>query len=215
MKIPLQWTFKNKDVVKNFDKHIREQLPWYDLATSIVVHFANNFISEGGKVYDVGASTGNISLHLRDILDKRKAHLIAIEESEDMVKEYRGYGQIIKVDACEFEYEPCDFIVCFLTLMFIPPRLRRITIKKMFKSLNEGGCMVIFDKFEPVNGYVASVMNRLTLSEKIKNNITHEEVLRKEMSLSGIQRPLSEKELPENSILIFQFGDFKGYVVCK
>ncbi|WP_321900045.1 hypothetical protein, partial [Paraburkholderia heleia] len=40
--------------------HVHEQLPWYDLATETVVHFARHYIPNGGRVYDIGCATGNV-----------------------------------------------------------------------------------------------------------------------------------------------------------
>ena len=34
MKIPNNWTFEDTEVAKNFNRHVREQLPFYDLATN-------------------------------------------------------------------------------------------------------------------------------------------------------------------------------------
>ena len=30
MEIPKNWSFASQEVAKNFDNHVREQLPWYD-----------------------------------------------------------------------------------------------------------------------------------------------------------------------------------------
>ena len=30
MDIPREWTFENTKVASGFDRHVREQLPWYD-----------------------------------------------------------------------------------------------------------------------------------------------------------------------------------------
>ena len=60
MQIPKNWTFENTSVAQNFDKHVREQLPFYDLATNAISHIARHYIQENKLVYDIGASTGNI-----------------------------------------------------------------------------------------------------------------------------------------------------------
>ena len=58
--VPREWTFKNRKVAAAFDSHVREQLPWYDIATGIVGHLARSYVPRGGSVVDVGASTGNV-----------------------------------------------------------------------------------------------------------------------------------------------------------
>jgi tRNA (cmo5U34)-methyltransferase len=44
MKIPEQWTFKCEEVAKGFDDHVREQLPWYDIATRIIAFECEHLI---------------------------------------------------------------------------------------------------------------------------------------------------------------------------
>ena len=56
MKIPRDWTFKKFSIAKGFDRHVREQLPWYDLATGIVRHIVRHYLNRGGLVYDIGAN---------------------------------------------------------------------------------------------------------------------------------------------------------------
>lgn len=60
------WTFHG--FAKVFDGHVREQLPWYELASAAIGLIARQYIPKGGKVYDLGASTGNVGRvlgHLR------------------------------------------------------------------------------------------------------------------------------------------------------
>ena len=62
MQIPSEgsWSFDADGIADAFDDHVREQLPWYDLATDALIHIARHYIPEGGIVYDIGASTGNM-----------------------------------------------------------------------------------------------------------------------------------------------------------
>ena len=67
MQIPSNWTFEDSDVAKNFNKHVREQLPFYDLVTNAISHIARHYVPENGLVYDVGASTGNIGKSITEL----------------------------------------------------------------------------------------------------------------------------------------------------
>ena len=120
MKIPDNWTFKNTGVADGFDAHVREQLPWYDLATDCVTHIVRHYLPESGLVYDIGASTGNIGRAIAPILEDRKATLIAIEESEEMAAKYDAPGTVECMDAYQVAYQPFDVAICFLVLMFLP-----------------------------------------------------------------------------------------------
>ncbi|MCL4181027.1 MAG: methyltransferase type 12, partial [Verrucomicrobia bacterium] len=99
LEIPKEWTFRSQAVAKHFDRHVKEQLPWYDLATNAVAHFGRHYIPRGGRVYDIGASTGNIGLALKETLVQRDAKFTAIEESREMAARYKGPPKLVITDA--------------------------------------------------------------------------------------------------------------------
>jgi tRNA (cmo5U34)-methyltransferase len=213
MDIPHDWTFKDKQVADGFDRHVREQLPWYDLTTGVIAHFARHYIPQNGKVYDVGASTGNIGKALADTLKSRNAELTAIEPSQEMADKYTGPGKLVVADARGFDWKPYDLAVCFLVLMFITPFERREIIRKLKANCNSGGAILLFDKCQPVGGYPSVVMQRLTLAGKVAAGVSSDEVIAKELSLAGAQRPLAKSEIPPEAIEIFRFGDFAGWLI--
>ena len=213
MDIPSNWTFETPDVAAGFDRHVREQLPWYDLATNAVTHIARHYIPEGGLVYDLGAATGNIGRAIAPVLSDRNARLIGIEPSAEMVKRYEAPGEIVWGKAEEIEYEAFDLAVAFLTLMFIEPRKRIQLMNHLRLACRPGGAIVVFDKLEPVGGYLSTVFYRLTLAGKRAAGVASEEIVEKELSLSGVQRPILESQLGGSAYLWFKFGDFAGWVI--
>ena len=214
MTIPRDWTFKTSDVATEFDQHVREQLPWYDLTTGVVAHVARHYIPEGGRVYDIGASTGNIGAALADTLISRRAEFIPIDNSAAMADIYQGPGNLIVADAAEYDYEPFDLAVLFLCLMFVPPSKREAFVGRLRQRLRPGGAIIIFDKCEPVTGYVATVLWRLALAGKAAAGVDAREILAKELSLGGVQRPINPQEIAP-ATEIFRFGDFAGWVIEK
>ena len=121
MKVPSNWTFKSDEIATHFDEHVREQLPWYDLATSAVVTIARHYIHDKARVYDLGASTGNIGRALSDVLRDRDAQFEAIEVSQQMAKQYTGPGKMINRSIIDVKPEQFDLAVAFLVFMFLPP----------------------------------------------------------------------------------------------
>lgn len=214
--IPADWTFKNASVADGFERHVREQLPWYDLATGAVAHVARHYISENGLIYDIGASTGNISMALSDTAKARSARIINIEQSAEMCERFKGFGELVQADALEYEYEPFDVAICFLTVMFMPVKDRVAFLHGLSKNIKPGGALIVFDKTEVGVGYISTVMHRLTIAGKVATGCDPKEIIEKELSLSGVQRPLSYRfmttTLP-SAIEIFRFGEFAGYVI--
>ena len=213
--IPTVWTFEREDISKIFDKHVREELPWYDLVTRCIRQIARHYISHGGTVYDVGASTGNIGRALKDIIEGQNAQLIAIEKSKEMAEQYNAIGKLVVNDALNVEFERADLIVCFLLLMFLSPEQRVKLIGKMEASLKDGGALVIVDKRVAEAGYVGTVLSRLTLSEKLNAGVVPDRIIHKELSLAGVQRPMRLKELPNGAVEFFRLGEFSGWIVEK
>lgn len=213
LEVPREWTFRSKDVAKRFDAHVREQLPWYELATGIVAHVARSYVPEGGFVIDVGCSTGNVGRALAPMLKARKARMLGIDAAPEMLDVYEGPDAFAIMDAreCDFAGKQPDLIVCFLALQFVPVKDRNVLITKMQKALQPGGALIVFDKMVPRPGYVGTVAYRLTLAAKHEAGASPAEIVAKELSIAGVQRPLAEFEL-DGFCELFRFGDFAGFV---
>jgi len=212
MKIPTDWTFKTADVAGGFDQHVREQLPWYDLMSGAVAHIARHYIPDGGQVYDLGCSTGNIGNLLRDTLTARGATFIPVDNAESMRSLYEGPGEFTVADVADMDFEEFDVAVAFLCLMFIPLPLRSRLVARLRGKCRKGGAVIIVDKMQASGGYLGTVLGRLTLAGKAAAGVPAEQIIEKELSLAGIQRPLTESELPE-AVKVFQFGEFAGWVL--
>ena len=213
--IPNSWTFKDPSIAAGFDSHVREQLPWYDLATQAIVHIGRHYIPTGGVVYDIGASTGNIGLGLKQILEERDATLTAIEESEDMASHYKGGGELVIANAIDYEFKNFDFAVCFLVLMFFPVSVRRSWISSLISKMNPGGAIVIVDKIVTPQGYAGTALRRLAMAWKVDTGTSATDIVRKELSLAGYQRPINPKIFDDLGIRFFQIGEFSGWVIEK
>lgn len=217
MRIPNEWSFKDKQVAEGFERHVRTQLPWYELVTGAMAHFARHYIPQGGLVYDIGASTGNVGLVLKETLKARAARFVAIEESPDMAKLYRGPGELKVANAVDFEFEEFDVAVCFLVVMFLPPAVRREWIGNLLGKCRHGGAIIVVDKIENPGGYFGTALARLTLAGKVSTGTSAEDIIAKELSLPGAQRPLEpgfiEFAVPGYARQFFQFGEFSGWVI--
>jgi tRNA (cmo5U34)-methyltransferase len=218
MKIPQDWTFKNLEVANSFESHVREQLPWYELATGAVAHIARHFISHGGIVYDIGASTGNIGRALDKTLEARKAKLIGIEESEEMASFYNAPGELVIANALDYEYESYDVAIVFLVLMFIDPNKRKQFVQKLIDKIKPGGCLIIVEKTFNYTGYLSTVLHRMTIAGKVSSGVSSSSIIEKELSLGGIQRPIPDsffKMTSPTAVEFFRFGEFGGWVIEK
>lgn len=215
MQIPSDWTFNRADIAAGFDHHVREQLPWYDLLTGAVAHVVRHYLPEGGLIYDIGASTGNIGKAISSTVEARGASLIAIEKSADMARAYTGPGECVNADAMTYDYQKFDVAICFLVLMFMPPSRRKHWLQSLANNIRPGGALIIADKTADNRGYISTVMHRLTLAGKAAAGVSAQEIVEKELSLSGVQRPIQSSHMDNlcpRPAELFRFGEFACWV---
>lgn len=208
----MDFTFTADMVGGTFDAHVKEQLPFYDLVTDCVSMIVRNYLPRNGRLYDIGASTGNVTRSLRTLIKSRTVQAISIDSSQDMVDTWDGTGTAVCADAVKFDYQSFDVAVCFLSLMFMSIDERAELIDRLIRLRKTGGAIIVVDKEESGSGYYGTVMRRLTFDWKLKNGASPAAVIDKELSLSGVQRPMTIDELP-NAKEFFRLGEFVGWVL--
>jgi len=220
LKIPKDWTFQSPDVAKNFDSHVREQLPWYEMLTRVIGLIARHFIRQNGVIYDIGCSTGNIGRELQDTIRNRNAKLIALDNSAAMKDKFTGPGEFVLADAVSFDYQPFDLAILYLIVQFIPLEQRRPMLERIVAQCSEGGAVILVDKYSPDHDspYIQTIKRRITLLGKTMSGTPSDEIVAKELSLSGVQRPLDSSLFEGIGIRrseFFRFGEFIGWILYK
>ena len=213
------WTFEGFS--SEFDSHVREQLPWYELVTESVAYIARNYLPKDGSIYDLGCSTGNMTKALLPLITERHGAIHAIDNNISMIKAFEQ--NIIDphvISTCtsieDFNFNKFDVAIVFLTAMFLPTTNQEKLLNNLYDKLNEGGAIIIVDKVCDEDGYFSTVMKRLTMYWKLKNGANAEDIINKELSLSGVQRPLNADLLRcFGAKQFFQLGEFKGWVIEK
>lgn len=209
---PARWSFELPTVASHFDAHVREQLPFYELATTAVADLVRFYLQPGGTLLDIGASTGNVSRACFDVLDERNAKAINVEPSQEMVARFRGVGDVVQARIENIDVPQCDVAVSFLTLGFVPPKERRQLIGRILKSIAPGGALVLVERVECDRNATASRL--LISSAKLRNGSPAQSVVAKEVSIAGVLRPVCCEMLAAFSPwLFFAYGDFHGYVI--
>jgi tRNA (cmo5U34)-methyltransferase len=209
---PSQWSFELPAVASAFDAHVREQLPFYDLATTAVSDLVRCYLQSGGTLVDIGCSTGNISRACEQIARDRRARVVNVESSSEMASRFSGYGELIIGDACEIDVPECDVAVSFLTLAFMPPKARRRFLDGLVRKVSPGGAIIIVERVSVTTA--AGVCRLLTQAAKLRTGVSPAGVLAKEVSIAGVLRPVDTSLIEGmGGWMFFAYGDFRGYVI--
>ncbi len=222
MKIDEKWTFDGEDIADEFDSHVRQQLPWYEMATSFITNIAASYLPQNGTLIDIGASKGNITHYLENQCRSKSVTVHSIEPSKEMVERWVGYGKVHNINAEEFKFHihKADVYICFLSLMFIKTKERNKLIQKICDNANPGAAVLIVDKCRLNISQVA--VKAAHLAEKKYHGVLEKDFVQKELSLRGIQVPTNKERLMKTfehnnfeTEQIFQFGEFYGIIAVK
>ena len=96
-------------------------------------------------------------------------------------------------------------------------------MNKIYKSLNPGGCLIIFDKVFYDQTAIHQKFQNAYENFKLRNKLTIEEIYLKNRSLIGVMNSLTSlelKKLIKNSgfktiEMIFKCHFFEGYLIIK
>ncbi len=213
MEVPNNWTFKSDTIAENFDEHVSEQLPWYRMAVDLTAHIARCYLGDNSILIDLGCSTGAITQALSSTIEDRSIKCCSIDNSEQMIENFQGVGLAKCADMLDTEKLPkFDVCVIFLALMFTDVKQRAEFLCALEKKANPGGCIIIVDRFIPLDGYLGLSISRMSIKNKFDAGAKPDQIIKKELSLCGVQRPSDHALMIDHGFKQWlQVGDFCGY----
>mgnify|MGYP004654242105 CR=1 FL=1 len=229
MAIVEDWTFDN-GIVDSFEEHVRQSVPGYAMFEDYIVSLSRFFIPCGGKVLDLGASTGELAEAIYNCNKNRISFFGVIDNSNDMfAKLQERFNGNYYFDCCKTDIsygipisEDFDFIVASLVLQFIPVNTRHIVLEDCFTHLTTNGAMVVVEKIVQETGNDQAMFDTIYQSNKHFNGLSAQQLYDKTQSLVGIMTPLTSAENEEmfkecgfKVTSFFQLGCFKGWILRK
>ena len=193
------WNFSG-EVVANFDEHVKKSVPLYLEGHQIVCDLSKFFIKDGSVIYEIGSSTGALSIKLSESnSSKMNVNFVGLDIEKDMVDYASQRLQDEGIDNVSFkhadivseELEKSDLIVCYYTVQFIPPAVRQQVIDKLYQSLNWGGALIMYEKVRAPDARFQDIINTLYFDYKLKQGYSEENIIGKMMSLKGVLEPFS------------------------
>lgn len=218
------WKF-DKLVTKSFDNHVKKSVPFYEISHDISSKLSDFFLKENSNCYDIGSSTGNL-LNKISIRNKKKTKFYGIDASKDMIKlAKKKYPKLnfINKDLNKIKLKKCDLVLSLYTIQFIEPRFRQELITKIYKSLNWGGGLILFEKIRGNDARFQDILNFLYFDFKSENGLKPAEILNKEISLRSVMEPFTIKanlDLLKRAgfvdvMPITQYLNFVGFLAIK
>jgi len=188
----VDFTF-DAQVVDVFDDMVRRSVPGYQAMIEMIGLIVKTYGQNNTNYYDLGASTGAISLTLGLNNNHQNNRIIAVDNSIDMVKRCKANlidkitnFDVICVDINDICFENASIVVLNLTLQFIPVKQRQPLIDKIYEGLNPGGVLIISEKIHFDNQQKQVETTRLHLDFKLANGYSELEIAAKRQSIENV-----------------------------
>lgn len=218
------WRF-NKEMVNNFDDHVKKSVPLYEEFHKDIINMSVYFSQKNTKIIDIGTSTGVLLNDLYNINKHRNIECIGIDIEKDMIEECNNRYNNLKFEVCDaldFDYTNSSIITSVLTLQFINKKERKEIIKKIHNEMNEDGSLFIVEKVKNNIPDIHDIYNDIYYDFK-RDNLTDEDVLDKNVSLRGVMKPLTLQDNIQilknagfNKIDVFmKYNNFVGLLAIK
>ncbi|MDX1696273.1 MAG: carboxy-S-adenosyl-L-methionine synthase CmoA [Ketobacteraceae bacterium] len=145
----------DEQVAQVFPDMIRRSVPGYETIISMLGVFARQYVTDNSCIYDLGCSLGAASLAVRRHVQASGCALIAVDNSEAMVKHCRENIErdhsITSVEVrCEDVQDTvisnASLVTMNFTLQFISPDRRESVLQRIYDGMNPGGALILSEK---------------------------------------------------------------------
>jgi tRNA (cmo5U34)-methyltransferase len=193
------WSFGG-EVPAAFDSHVARSVPAYAEGQELIADIADQLVPPGGRVYDLGCSTGALTAQLAERLAPRRVEVIGVDREPGMIE--RAEIRCAALSHVRFEtsslqelvFEPADMIVSYYTLQFVPLRARREILARIRAALVPGGTFALFEKVLASSARNQATADGAFLDWKRRQGFGEEEIAAKARSIRGVLAPLSPAE---------------------
>ena len=183
----------DKEVVEVFDDMVRRSVPGYDSMIQMIGLIARMYGQDNTNYYDLGSSTGAISLAIALNNKHQKNTFFAVDNSEEMVSKCQQNLEskidnlkAICADINQIHIENASIVVLNLTLQFIDVKDRSNLIKKIYEGLNPGGVLIISEKIHFEDKETQDQITNLHIDFKKENGYSELEIANKRQAIENV-----------------------------
>ena len=183
----------DQDVVKVFDDMVRRSVPGYDSMIQMIGLIARMYGQDNTNYYDLGSSTGAITLSIALNNKSKNNQFFAIDNSKEMVEQCEknlhskvDNLQAICDDINQVKIKCASIVVLNLTLQFIDVNLRSNLIKKIYDGLESGGILIISEKIHFDDAVTQNQITKLHMDFKKENGYSELEIANKRQAIENV-----------------------------
>ena len=223
------WEFDH-EVAVTFPEHARSHIPCYVEGHDLVLAISDIFMPRGAKVYDLGTGVGELlsrlaSRHAGDAT----ARFIGIDHEPAMArlaadKLHSDSRVEIRVESvAELVIEPCNLVLAYHVLQFVPPSQRHELLLRLQKAIRPEGAFLRFEKVLGVTGYAQHILDYAYQDFKHARGVDPCDALQKSRRLAGMMFLRTEDDLRQEMLAagfsevltVFAYGLFRGFLVLN
>ncbi|MBL3519313.1 carboxy-S-adenosyl-L-methionine synthase CmoA [Arcobacter lanthieri] len=190
----------DEEVASVFDDMLDRSVPFYKQMQKLSISFANNFLEENSKVYDLGCSTASTLIELSKS-SQYNLNLVGIDNSKAMLerasKKSKAFGveiEFLNADIFDVDLKDAKVILSNYTLQFIRPLNREKLVKKIYNSLEDGGVFIFSEKLVSQNNFLNKQFIDEYYSFKKTQGYSEFEISQKREALENVLIPYTEDE---------------------
>jgi tRNA (cmo5U34)-methyltransferase len=225
----------DKKVAMVFDDMVSRSVPIYHEVHGLLADLLKHQFLAEKNILDLGCSTGSTMVVIDKTLKKyrkTRGKITGIDNSKPMLelcqKKCSQYNlenyELIQanLEAVKFP-KNVGLVVMNYTLQFIPKGKRAALLKKIYKSLDEGGVFVLAEKICTKDPDIEKLQTRLYYDFKKRRGYSDLEISQKRDALENVLIPLTPSdqiiELQKagfiKSEMLFRWYNFAVYVGIK
>lgn len=189
----------DEQVTQVFDDMISRSVPGYQLLVRLIALYADIFVTENSRVYDLGCSTGVVSRVIAQQVKNRNCEIHAIDNSPAMIKncrqthsDYPILWRCEDIESVDIDY--ASMVVMNLTLQFVKPEKRGQLLQKIYHGLQPESVLVISEKVLFEDASTQLTMTELHQAFKKGQGYSDLEISQKRTALEDVLIPDSPNQ---------------------
>ncbi len=222
----------DESVARVFDNMLERSIPFYKESQKMAIELSRQIHQPNTAIYDLGCSTGTLIKQLAQVLPKKNnAQFIGVDNSLPMLKkakrklkDYINVCELLEFNLKDnFPIENASVVLLNYTLQFVPPKGRPALLRRIHKSLNSNGGLILIEKVVAETPDMETTYLEQYHKFKRTKGYSRMEISRKREALENVLVPLTVdknftllKKAGFNKVdLFFKWFNFAGWVAIK